>query len=240
MHKKRRRSKPDWLKAAESRDGVLDGCSDMFAGDNEIIRRFSAAASVKRREYPLLNDSAEESICYPSISQQQRTSKELVPNPLRRSLRRPIKHHRHRHRIPNHQYSHKEHRRHHGNHHRRHHSHGRLYGNHTHHHHHGHRRHGGSRRHRKSSGRTKSHRMVYGGRKPVDGKHEDYIRQMVGSDELVNMSKHGNEPRSLDNQQMRSNEKSKHRQSLEDTLNKAPVPNGMDNPVMQKYFFNMK
>ena len=244
---------PDWLKAALNEDTTASpnafDDSEAYERHDEVIhhrRRNSSrlpwgAERRDRREFPLLNDSADESICYPSISQQQHhDNPQMIPNPQRRSLRRA--------KMPHRMLS-RSGRKHSsgggggsGHHHRRNHSHAR------HHHHHSHHRHH-SRNHTNSSGRVggggggemqqrnsswrRSGRAMqgrYAGRKPTNGAHEDFLRQMMGNDELVNRERHGGDRSSTAADNKR----------LEDRISGSPVPNGMENPVMQKYFQDMK
>ena len=70
-------------------------------------------------------------------------------------------------------------------------------------------------------GATWHHRRG-GNRRGIDSNHEAYLRHVIGDDELVQQR---GKPQGERNEGERSN---------------SPVPNGMDNPVMQKYFNTIK
>jgi len=211
----KRNKMPDWLKAALGDDVINPHQMDDEEEEGEFRRRPTAEELHQRREFPLLNDSeAEESVCYPSISQMHSDGRHLVPNPMRRSQRRVSRtrthgqrrrrsHSNDPNRIRRHQSrtlqsqqgrrrSHRGNHRHHGNHH---------VGNHR--------------------GATWHHRRG-GNRRGIDSNHEAYLRHVIGDDELVQQR---GKPQGERNEGERSN---------------SPVPNGMDNPVMQKYFNTIK
>ena len=87
--------------------------------------------------------------------------------------------------------------------------------------HRGNHRHHGNHHHGNHRGATWHHRRG-GNRRGIDSNHEAYLRHVIGDDELVQQR---GKPQGERNEGERSN---------------SPVPNGMDNPVMQKYFNTIK
>ena len=164
----RQKSMPDWLRAAlgtdvSAGDNILDDESEIALPS---VKRTSTFPTLSPKEFPLLAHSDEESINYPSVSQN---------GPGRQFYTMPHKHHGE---FPEMEFRqpHQQHHRHRHNKRRKtHHHHGRRpFHHHQHHHHrrmHHHRHHG----HRRD-----------GGRRPINDEHEDFLRRMVENDELVN------------------------------------------------------
>ena len=166
------KSLPDWLRAAlgtevGTGDHILDDESEVALPS---VKRVSTFPSLQPKEFPLLAHSDEESVNYPSVSQNGPGRQfYTMPNKhhgdfVEMDFKQPQKHqHRYHHsrrkrgvyhhgRRPFHQHRH---------HHHHHHHHRKMH----HHHHHSHRR--------------------EGGRKPINDEHENYLRRMVENDELV-------------------------------------------------------
>nr|XP_002122775.1 uncharacterized protein LOC100185716 [Ciona intestinalis] len=180
LHRSRggKKSMPDWLRAALGEEVGQDNMEDEESQDfgPPHMTRNATMPSIKQKEFPLLNTSDEESICYPSISQNgglisreafRSRQHQTLPHGKRRRRRSTgtgIKsHHSH----------------HHGHHqHQRHHRHGSKRSS----HHHGRRRH-------------HEHHHHHRGRHPPNGAHEDYLRKVMGNDELV--MRGGHDPHDL-------------------------------------------
>ena len=173
----RRRSMPDWLRAAlgtevEPSDHVIDDESEVAL---PRALRVSTLPDFSPKEFPLLAHSDEESINYPSVSQNFSGKHfHTMPFNKRNLMGDNVEFGKYRHRKPHldkrkrgHQHNH------HHNHHHRHFHHGKKA--HHHRHNHGHRRPHHQRQHH--------HRE--GGRRPISDAHEDYLRRMVENDELV-------------------------------------------------------
>ena len=225
---KRQKSMPDWLRAALATDVGHSNDNVLLDDESEVIlppvKRTSFLGAISPKEFPLLVHSDEESINYPSISQngpgRQFYTMPAKPREGFREGRKLGHHHRHRH-------GHSKRRK--GHHHHHHH---RKVGHHNHHRRMHHQRHHGHHRE--------------GGRRPINDAHEDYLRRMVENDELVNkdgsggksmrgFQPHNGKPidtgkRRVIPEQPISIQFPEHSRWGDDTVHR-----GIENPIMQKY-----
>ena len=166
---------PDWLRAALGTDvgpgdNILDDESEIALPS---MKRTSTLPVISPKEFPLLAHSDEESINYPSVSQNG-TGRQFYTMPHKHhgdfSEMIDFRHHHH------HRSRRSKRRRGHQHHH--HHHHGKRI---LHNHHQRHPHHNRKIYHQKHHG----HHHREGGRKPINDAHEDYLRRMVENDELV-------------------------------------------------------
>lgn len=165
----RQKSMPDWLRAAlgtevEPTDHVIDDESEVAM---PRALRISKLPGVSKKEFPLLAHSDEESINYPSVSQNY-SGRQFQTMPAGKHRANGVNMEFGRHRF---------HKNHHGK---------RRKGHHHHHHHHGRRPHNHNHHHqRRMHHHKRPTQYREGGRRPMNDAHEDYLKRMVGNDELV-------------------------------------------------------